>query len=84
MFTNVYATSATSTPSRFSLLKGMYAWRQPGTGVARGDAPALISPGRETWLLVMQREGYRTAVIGKWHLGFGGDEGSVLDEIIQQ
>jgi arylsulfatase A-like enzyme len=46
-----------------------------GTGVARGDAPALIRPGKETWPLVMQRAGYRTAVIGKWHLGLGGDEG---------
>ena len=75
MFTNAYTTSATCTPSRFSLLTGMYAWRQPGTGVARGDAPALIRPGKETWPLVMQRAGYRTAVIGKWHLGLGGDEG---------
>ncbi len=75
MFTNAYTTSATCTPSRFSLLTGMYAWRQPGTGVARGDAPALIRPGKETWPLLMQRAGYRTAVIGKWHLGLGGDEG---------
>jgi arylsulfatase A-like enzyme len=75
MFTNSYTTSATCTPSRFSLLTGMYAWRQPGTGVANGDAPALIRPGKETWPLVMQRAGYRTAVIGKWHLGLGGDEG---------
>jgi arylsulfatase A-like enzyme len=75
MFTNSYTTSATCTPSRFSLLTGMYAWRQPGTGVARGDAPALIRPGKETWPLVMQRAGYKTAVIGKWHLGLGGDEG---------
>jgi len=75
MFTNAYTTSATCTPSRFSLLTGEYAWRQPGTGVARGDAPALIRPGKETWPLVMQRAGYRTAVIGKWHLGLGGDEG---------
>jgi len=75
MFTNSYTTSATCTPSRFSLLTGMYAWRQPGTAVANGDAPALIRPGQETWPLVMQRAGYRTAVIGKWHLGLGGDEG---------
>jgi arylsulfatase A-like enzyme len=75
MFTNAYTTSATSTPSRFSLLTGEYAWRMPGTGVASGDAPALIRPGRETWPLVMQRAGYKTAVIGKWHLGLGGDKG---------
>ncbi|MEG2755000.1 MAG: sulfatase-like hydrolase/transferase, partial [Mucinivorans sp.] len=33
-FENMHATSATSTPSRFSLLTGTYAWRVPGTGVA--------------------------------------------------
>jgi arylsulfatase A-like enzyme len=75
MFTNAYATAATCTPSRFSLLTGEYAWRQPGTGVVDGDAPALILPGKETWPSVMQRAGYRTAVIGKWHLGLGGDTG---------
>ena len=33
-FTNAYATSATSTPSRFGLLTGMYPWRQENTGRA--------------------------------------------------
>jgi arylsulfatase A-like enzyme len=75
MFTNAYATAATCTPSRFSLLTGEYAWRRPGTGVARGDAPAIILPGKETWPSVMQRAGYRTSVIGKWHLGLGSDDG---------
>ena len=28
-FTNAYATAATSTPSRYSLLTGRYAWRDP-------------------------------------------------------
>lgn len=71
MFTNAYAPSATSTPSRFSLLTGEYAWRAPGRNVANADLPALILPGNETWPAVMQRAGYATSVIGKWHLGFG-------------
>ena len=37
-FTNAHCTSATSTPSRYSLLTGEYAWRRKGTNVARGDA----------------------------------------------
>src|SRR5580765_2785106 len=32
-FTNAHASSATCTPSRYSLLTGQYAWRQRGTGV---------------------------------------------------
>lgn len=75
LFTNAYATAATCTPSRYSLLTGEYAWRAKGRGVAPGDASALIRPGVETLPSVMQRAGYRTAVIGKWHLGLGGDEG---------
>jgi hypothetical protein len=77
MFTNAYAPSATSTPSRFSLLTGEYAWRAPGRNVANADLPALILPGKETWPSVMQRAGYATSVIGKWHLGFG--EGNAAD-----
>jgi arylsulfatase A-like enzyme len=75
MFTNAYATAATCTPSRFSLLTGEYAWRHSGTGVVDGDASALIPPGKDTWPSLMQRAGYNTSVIGKWHLGLGGDEG---------
>jgi arylsulfatase A-like enzyme len=37
-FTSGYSTSATCTPSRYSLLTGEYAFRQRGTGVLPGDA----------------------------------------------
>lgn len=74
-FSNAYATAATCTPSRFSLLTGEYAWRTTGTGVADGDAGMLIQLGRETWPSVMQRAGYTTAAIGKWHLGLGDKNG---------
>lgn len=70
-----YAVAATCTPSRFSLLTGEYAWRKKGRGVVPGDAPALIKKGRQTVASVMKKAGYRTAVIGKWHLGLGGDKG---------
>ena len=43
-FTNAHAVASTSTPSRFSLLTGIYAFRQEGTGVAQGDAPSIIHP----------------------------------------
>jgi len=75
MFTNVYATSATCTPSRYSLLTGEYAWRAKGRGVAPGDAVALIKPGVETLPSVFQRAGYQSGVVGKWHLGLGEGNG---------
>ncbi|HEY0669634.1 MAG TPA: sulfatase-like hydrolase/transferase, partial [Sphingobacteriaceae bacterium] len=70
-FTNAYATSATCTPSRFSLLTGKYAWRKSGTGIAPGDAALIIPTDTETLPGMLQKAGYHTAVVGKWHLGLG-------------
>ena len=76
LFTNAHCTSATCTPSRYSLLTGEYAWRKKGTGVARGDATAIIQPGRTTIASIMKNAGYYTAVVGKWHLGLGEEGGA--------
>ena len=74
-FTNAHCTSATSTPSRYSLLTGEYAWRRKGTGVLPGDASAIIQPGRTTIASVLKNAGYTTGVVGKWHLGLGPQGG---------
>ena len=70
-FTNAHATAATCTPSRFSILTGKYAWRKSGTGIAPGDAALIIPPNIETMPGMLQKAGYQTAAIGKWHLGLG-------------
>ncbi len=70
-FTAGYCTSATCTPSRYSLLTGEYAWRRRGTGVLPGDATMIIQPGRPTLPASLAKLGYATGVVGKWHLGLG-------------
>jgi arylsulfatase A-like enzyme len=70
-FTSGYAPSASCTPSRYAMLTGEYAWRQQGKGIAPGDAPLLIEPGRTTMPSILKKAGYNTGVVGKWHLGLG-------------
>jgi arylsulfatase A-like enzyme len=82
-FTNAHATSATCTPSRFSLLTGKYAWRKEGTGIAPGDATLLIPVASTTLPGMLQKAGYNTAVIGKWHLGLGDAKGIDWNEKIK-
>jgi arylsulfatase A-like enzyme len=74
-FTNAHATSATCTPSRFSLITGTYAWRKKGTGIAPGDAALIIPTDKVTLPSILQKSGYTTGVVGKWHLGLGSEGG---------
>ncbi len=69
-FTNAYSSAATCTPSRYSLLTGEYAFRI-NAGIQDGDAPLLIKEGTPTLPGMLQANGYKTALIGKWHLGLG-------------
>jgi arylsulfatase A-like enzyme len=69
--TDAHAGSATCTPSRYSLLTGEYAWRRKDTHVLPGDAQLLIHQEQPTLPGMLQQAGYRTGVVGKWHVGLG-------------
>lgn len=69
-FTDGHCSAATCTPSRYSLLTGRYAFRK-NAAVLPGDAPLLISTNTSTLPSMLQKNGYKTAVVGKWHLGLG-------------
>jgi arylsulfatase A-like enzyme len=74
-FENSHASAAVCTPTRYSLLTGQYSWRRDAVGVnrgvANGNSPLLIPTDMKTAPGLLQQAGYRTAAIGKWHLGFG-------------
>ena len=71
MFHHGYATAATCTPSRYSLLTGSYSWRNERAHILPGDAPLIIDPDTSTLPSVLKQAGYTTGVVGKWHLGIG-------------
>ena len=70
-FTNGYATSATCTPSRYGILTGVYPWRNKDAKILPGTAPLIIDTAQVTLPKMFKKQGYQTAVVGKWHLGMG-------------
>jgi len=70
-FTDTHSPSSVCTPTRYGILTGRYAWR---TELKRGvlwswDRP-LIEKDRLTVADMLKQQGYSTACIGKWHLGW--------------
>jgi len=70
-FTDAHTTSAVCTPTRYSILTGRYNWRTKlKNSVLGGYSKSLIMPERTTVPEMMKTQGYTTAFIGKWHLGW--------------
>ena len=71
IFRDAHASSAVCTPSRYSILTGRYNWRSLlKKDVLFGYSKPLIEPGRMTVASFLKEQGYTTACMGKWHLGW--------------
>ncbi len=71
-FLDAHTPSSVCTPTRYGLLTGRYAWRtRLKRGVLNGYGEPLLAPGRQTIGTFLGASGYRTAIVGKWHLGLG-------------
>ncbi|MGE5647789.1 MAG: sulfatase [Acidobacteriota bacterium] len=69
LFRNAFATTSLCSPSRASILTGQYAHAH---GVTDNVRP--LPSGLATFPQVLQNNGYRTALVGKWHMGGESDD----------
>lgn len=71
LFTDGHSSSGVCSPSRYTLLTGRYHWRSSlQKGIVRRWGEGLIARDQTTLGSLAQQAGYRTACIGKWHLGW--------------
>lgn len=68
-FTDAHSSSGVCTPSRYALLTGRFHWRK-FHGIVNAFDPPVLDQAELTLPEVLKAKGYRTACIGKWHLGW--------------
>lgn len=69
--TDAHSSSGVCSPSRYTLLTGRYHWRSRlQSGIVGYLDPPLIPADRLTLPRLLQQQGYYTACVGKWHLGW--------------
>lgn len=72
-FTDFHSASAVCSPSRYALITGEYPARKDLWGALSFKSALVLDTAQLTIAKLMKDAGYATAVIGKWHLGFGRD-----------
>ena len=75
-FTQGYSNSPVCSPTRFALMTARYQYRlrgaaeEPINSKSRGSTTLGLPPEHPTLPSLLRSAGYRTALIGKWHLGY--------------
>lgn len=70
-FSDAHTSAAICTPTRYGIITGRYNWRSTRkSGGGDGYSTPLIKNERTTIAELFKAQGYQTALIGKWHLGW--------------